>query len=169
MQREAHALADADPFGFNLSDVLDVNFQPKIDILLMEEGSEIRGLARQIMGRVDPSTYCGWIYLAIKQRWPDLSDPCFSIEGEEVVTEHQTPVWGLGSIPCYGYNGPNGEKLYCEIENSGGLLLVVDVHERFEEHFEGNLRGFVKRFGMNMGGRLLGPDGALYGPLLIPW
>lgn len=60
-REEAHALGDADSLGFDLSDVLDVNFQAKFYMLLLEgeEGSRIKGSARQIMGRFDLSTYLG--------------------------------------------------------------------------------------------------------------
>ena len=59
-QEEAHARWDADSLGHSLSDILDVNYQPRTYILFLEgegERSGIKGSARQIMERVDPSTY----------------------------------------------------------------------------------------------------------------
>ena len=53
------------------------------------------------------------------------------------------------------------------MEDNNGLLLAVDVHGKSREHCEGSKRDFVKRFGMNRDGRLLGPGGALYGPRLF--
>lgn len=83
---------------FDPSDVLDVNFQPKIFILLQGEGSGIRGSAHQIVGRVDSFAHWGWIHLAIRQRWPDFGS-VFLIEGKEVVTEHQKKISDLDLFP----------------------------------------------------------------------
>lgn len=55
------------------------------------------------------------------------------------------------------------------MEDSGRLLLVVDVHERYVEGCESTKRDFVTSFAMNGDGRLLGPGGVFYGPFLFLW
>lgn len=118
------------------------------------------------MGIVTPSTYWGWIYLVTLQRWPDISDLCFTADGE-AVEEYAEQVSGLQFITRSGVRGPGGLKVHCEMDDADGELLVVHVHKALEGNTEAEEDDFVERFGMNRQGLVLGPGGGFYGPALF--